>query len=80
MLEKDQHEFRKAISDLSGIDIKHHGNEPEGVIRVVRDWFVETVGLRRVDSATRIWHRFNEFTLAFYDERLDDGFRTAIWT
>jgi hypothetical protein len=74
VLEKDQHEFRKAISDLSGIDIKHHGNEPEGIVRAVRDWFVETVGLRRIHSATRIWHRFNEFTLAFYDERLADGF------
>jgi hypothetical protein len=74
VLEKDPHEFRKAISDLSGIDIKHHGNEPEGIVRAVRDWFVETVGLRRVHSATRIWNRFTEFTLAFYDARLADGF------
>lgn len=74
MLEKDPHEFRKAISDLSGIDIKHHGNEPEGIVRAVRDWFVETVGLRRVHSATRIWRRFADFTLTFYDARLADGF------
>jgi len=74
VLEKDPHEFRKAISDLSGIDIKHHGNEPEGIVRAVRDWFVETVGLRRIHSATRIWNRFSDFTSAFYDARLADGF------
>src|SRR5687767_5016753 len=28
VLEKVQHEFQKAISDLSGIDIKRHDNEP----------------------------------------------------
>jgi hypothetical protein len=74
VLEKEPHEFRKAISDVSGIDIKHHGNEPEGIVRAVRDWFVETVGLRRVHSASRIWRRFLAFTFAFYDARLADGF------
>jgi hypothetical protein len=42
--------------------------------RAVRDWFVETVGLRRVHSPTRIWYRFMNFTSAFYDARLADGF------
>ena len=48
VLEKDQHEFQKAISDLAGIDIKRHNNEPSEVVRAVRDWFVETVGLQGV--------------------------------
>jgi hypothetical protein len=74
VLEKDQHEFRKAISDLSGIDIKQHNNEPAEMVRAVRDWFVETVGLRRVQSPTRIWYRFMNFTSVFYDARLADGF------
>jgi len=37
VLEKDQHEFQKALSDLSGIDIKHHNNEPAEVVRAVRN-------------------------------------------
>lgn len=74
ILEKDPHEFRRAISDLSGIDIKHHDNEPNKVVRAVRDWFVETVGLRRVHSATQIWTRFTLFASDFYDARLADGF------
>jgi hypothetical protein len=74
ILERDQHEFRKAISDISGVDIKRHGNEPWDVVRAVRDWFVETVGLRNVDSATKIWYRFTDFASDFYDQRLADGF------
>jgi len=41
ILEQDLHEFRQALSDLSGIDIKKHDNRPEEVVRSVRDWFVE---------------------------------------
>ena len=74
VLEREQHEYQKAISDLSGIDIKRHDNEPAQVVRAVRDWFVETVGLRRVHSATRIWHRFADFASDFYDARVADGF------
>lgn len=75
VLERDQHEFRKAISDLSGIDIKKHDDRPSEVVRAVRDWFVETVVPgERVDSATRIWHHFMDFASEFYDARRNEGF------
>lgn len=74
VLEKEQHEFRKALSDLSGIDIKHHNNEPDEVVRAVRDWFVETVGLRGIASPTVIWYQFTDFAYDFYVTRERDGF------
>lgn len=74
VLEKDRHEFQKAISDLAGIDIKHHDNEPSEVVRAVRNWFVETVRLRYVHSASRIWYRFADFASEFYDTRTADGY------
>jgi hypothetical protein len=77
ILEKDPYAFKRALSDLSGADIKSHGNEPQQVVRSVRDWFVETVGLRRVPSPTRIWYRFTDFTSDFYDARKRDGFSRA---
>ena len=73
ILEKDQHEFRKAISDLSGIDIKSHDNEPRRVVRAVRDWFVETVGLRGIGSPTVIWYRFTDFAFDFYGSQIRAG-------
>lgn len=74
ILEKDQHEFRKAISDLSGVDIKNHNNSPAELVRAVRAWFVETVGLRGLASATELWNRFLTFRSDFYVTRLQAGF------
>lgn len=74
MLERHQYDFRRALSDLAGVDIKSHQDEPVGVVRAVREWFVETVGLRRVASATQVWYRFTEFASDFYDARMADGY------
>jgi len=52
ILEKKRFRFMKALSDLSGVDIKSHSNEPDEIVRAVRNWFVETVGLRTVSSPT----------------------------
>ena len=45
ILEKEAYDFKAALSDMSGVDIKSHRNKPEEVVRAVRDWFYETVGL-----------------------------------
>lgn len=67
ILEKQRYDYQKALSDLSGVDIKSHDGEPEEVVRAVRDWFVETAGLRGVATATVIWWQFGDFTTAFYE-------------
>ena len=74
VLEKEPHDFRRALSDLAGIDIKHHKNQPVQVVRVVRDWLRETGKLKRVEGPTGIWNRFNDFTSDFYDRRKSKGF------
>lgn len=74
ILEKGRFDYMKALSDLSGVDIKSHGNDPSGLIRAVRNWFVETVGLRDIASPTAIWFTFNNFLSSFYDERSREGF------
>ena len=73
ILERRLHDFKKALSDLSGVDIKSHKNKPDEVVRAVRDWFVETVGLRGVKTATVIWYAFNEFTSVFYEAMVAAG-------
>lgn len=73
ILERNLHDYRAALSDLSGVDIKPHHNEPDEIVRAVRDWFVETVGLRGVETATVGWYRFGDFTTAFYERMLAMG-------
>jgi hypothetical protein len=74
ILEKERFDYMRALSDLSGVDIKSHKDEPEEMVRAVRNWFVETVGLRGVPSPTSIWYAFNNFTSAFYNARITNGF------
>jgi hypothetical protein len=74
ILEKDQHDFKSALSDLAGIDIKSHGNQPVRVVRAVRNWFYETVGERNIEGASAIWYRFTDFASDFYDQRQSEGY------
>lgn len=74
ILEAGRYDFMRALSDLSGSDIKSHANEPDEVVRAVRNWFVETVGLRRVESPRVIWYKFTDFADAFYGAREAEGF------
>ncbi|NBC16252.1 MAG: hypothetical protein GVY18_02925 [Bacteroidetes bacterium] len=74
VLETKPYDYMKALSDLSGSDIKNHKDDPAEVVRSVRNWFVETVGLRDISPPKQIWYRFNDFTSDFYDARLEEGY------
>jgi hypothetical protein len=74
VLETERYRYMKALSDLSGSDIKSHNNDPQKNVFAVRSWFVETAGLQGIKSATSIWYAFNEFMSDFYDTRVAAGF------
>jgi hypothetical protein len=73
ILEKELHDFKAALSDLSGVDIKSHDNKPEEIVRAVRDWFYETVGVRKAPYPTVVWFLFNDFTASLFESRLAEG-------
>lgn len=74
ILEKERYNYRNALSDLSGVDIKSHKNDPATLVREVRNWFVEAVGLQQPKSPTVIWYGFNDFMSDFYVKRQNEGF------
>lgn len=77
ILEKEKYRFQKAISDLSGSDIKNHNNEVTKVISAVRDWFV-IEDLSRGDSGNKVWSSFNDFQAYLYDEVVSkDGHKSS---
>jgi hypothetical protein len=57
ILEKEQYRYQKVISDISGNDIKAHKNNPEQIIKVVRDWF------KPIDNNSRSMRNPIEFTV-----------------
>ena len=74
VLEKERFRYQKALSDLSGSDIKNHNDEPEELVREVRNWFVQATSLRPT-SGTKIWEDFNEFMADFRQKREEQGYR-----
>ena len=68
------HDYKKALSDLAGVDAKSHGNNPEKVVLALRNWFVDTVHLKKAASGSVVWYWFTEFTIDFYNQREKDGF------
>jgi len=76
ILEKERYRFQKAISDLSGSDIKSHSDEVDNVIGAVRDWLI-IEELNRGDSSSKVWDDFNDFQAYLYDEVVEkDGHKS----
>lgn len=73
VLETEPYRYKAALSDLSGSDIAHHGNEPARVVVAVRNWLKNTC---KVDAPgpTLIWDSFNYFMAELHDDLLDRGF------
>lgn len=73
IFEQKPYALHRALSNLSGVDVKAHGNEPEKVVRELRNWFV-TNELGTAASPSTIWDNFNEFMTDFYQKRESEGF------
>lgn len=71
ILEKERYRYQKALSDLSGSDIRHHNNEAVKVVCAVRNWLV-TEELKRGDSGAKVWDIFNDFQAYLYDEVVEN--------
>ncbi|MCA1624116.1 MAG: hypothetical protein LC768_18895, partial [Acidobacteria bacterium] len=69
----------KALSDLSGVDIKSHNDSVEDIIRAVRNWFVETVGLTKLKPASVIFNDFIDFMADFDAVRRKEGYKDKGW-
>jgi len=63
ILEKEPYRYKSIISDISGNDIKAHKDDPEQIIKAVRDWF--KVLLQDVPWYKTIWLAFAEFETDF---------------
>jgi hypothetical protein len=74
ILERERYTYQKALSDLSGSDIKNHNDEPEILVREVRNWFVGMTAAK-APSGTKIWELFNEFMADFYLQRKEQGYK-----
>ncbi|MBV8969309.1 MAG: hypothetical protein JO331_09640 [Verrucomicrobia bacterium] len=66
VMESEPYRYKQFCSDISGVDISAHGNDPTKVIRVVRDWLRSK--LARSDSipgGDELLARYRRFLLKF---------------
>ncbi len=71
--EKYKHE--KAISDISGIDLKYHNNDVQQLIKIVTSWFIENEDIPNKWSPRKITNLFMDFNADFFEYLNDQGYK-----
>ncbi len=62
ILDVDQYRYQRFISDLAGMDVHEHGDDPLRALQETRDWLV-TVSRRRLPSADRLARLYGQFVV-----------------
>lgn len=60
ILERERYRYQKVLSDISGNDIRAHQNDPETLIRELRNWFFVSTG-EPLPAGDRVWTQYNLF-------------------
>lgn len=63
ILEKEQYQYQKFLSDISGNDIQAHENNEDIIIRKVRNWLVSNDF--RLESTNELLEKYEEFKISF---------------
>lgn len=72
ILEKEPYRYKSIISDIAGNDIKAHKDDPEEIIKSVRDWF--KVLQHDVPWYKTIWLAYAEFETDFEQILVENGY------
>jgi hypothetical protein len=64
VLDIDQHRFAKFISDIAGMDITPHNNNPRTMVGCVRDWLFTVTRRKSMPSPAQLFGSFDRFSAA----------------
>lgn len=73
VLECEPYRYQRFISDLNGMDISAHNNEPTQSVALVRDWLVN-VSRRRIAATPVIVEAYQHFAAGFAETAAALGF------
>ena len=74
IFDKKRYRYAKALSDLAGVDIEIHKENPELLVRKLRHWIRDTLHVN-VASASEIWRNYILFFGDFIQTLKDLGFK-----
>ncbi len=61
ILDKDPYRYQKAISDISGQDIKNHDNSPQKIIKCSRNWLKNVSQRKTIPGANYIYNQYQKY-------------------
>ena len=61
ILGKEQYRYQQFISDIAGQDVPAHNNNPEEIVKAVRNWLRDASKRRTIPSGSIIWKRYQKF-------------------
>jgi hypothetical protein len=76
VLEKTKYHYQRVISDIAGQDIESHNDNPEELIRKVRNWFSSVLHSHQ-PSPTLIWESYNDFLDSIIEQLKKEAFSKA---
>jgi len=71
ILEKDPYLSKKSLSDLSGSDIVAHKNNPEEIIKSIRNFFVGLFNLKDIKYQAAIMYEYQTLFESWHMEKLN---------
>jgi len=73
VLEAERYRYKAALSDLAGVDIESHDNDPYKVAGIVRNWLKNTCHFPAA-GPSKITSAFTDFMADNFDKLTSDGF------
>jgi hypothetical protein len=75
ILEGEKYTYQKALSDYSGFDVFAHQNDPDTLVKIIRDWFVNNIdGFEDVQGANKIYLDYFDCWAYIFDELIKKGY------
>jgi hypothetical protein len=74
ILEGEKFSYQKALSDLSGSDVRCHHDDPEQLVEEVRAWLASFVEWD-LPGPNTIWYEYNAFNMDLFSEFTANGFK-----
>jgi hypothetical protein len=74
ILEGEKFSYQKALSDLSGSDVRCHHDDPEQLVEEVRAWLASFVEWD-LPGPNTIWYEYNAFNMDLFTEFTANGFK-----
>jgi hypothetical protein len=70
ILEANKYDYMKALSDISGFDIKAHNNDTQKIFECIYLWISETLKINKQDPPLKTYYDYFDFNTILFEEKL----------